>query len=70
MKMLLTRIGEGSKMIVLGDTAQHERGFEDNGLKDLIERLGDSAGDISHIQFNEADVVRNEVIKNILRLYG
>jgi phosphate starvation-inducible PhoH-like protein len=70
MKMLLTRIGEDSKMIVLGDTAQHERGFEDNGLKDLIDRLGDSASDISHIQFNEADVVRNEVIKNILRLYG
>lgn len=36
MKMLLTRIGEGSKIIVTGDLNQHDRGFEDNGLKTLL----------------------------------
>ena len=39
MKMLLTRIGEGSKMVVIGDPNQHDRGFEHNGLIDLLERL-------------------------------
>jgi phosphate starvation-inducible protein PhoH and related proteins len=70
MKMLLTRIGEDSKMVVLGDTAQHERGFEENGLKDLINRIGHGGlGNISHVKFSEEDVVRNEVIKQILKLY-
>ena len=39
MKMLLTRIGDNSKLIVTGDLAQHERGYESNGLKCFIERL-------------------------------
>ena len=30
-KMLMTRIGNGSKMIVTGDLEQHDRGFEQNG---------------------------------------
>ena len=71
MKMLLTRIGEDSKMVVLGDTAQHERGFEENGLKDLIDRMLIARGhaNISHVKFSDDDVVRNEVIKQILKLY-
>jgi len=70
MKMLLTRIGDGSKMVVLGDMAQHERGFEDNGLKDLVERLdGGYQVDISRVNFSDDDVVRSEVIKQILKLY-
>ena len=38
-KMLLTRIGEGSSMIITGDLRQHDRGFDKNGLKDFLERL-------------------------------
>lgn len=70
MKMLLTRIGEGSKMVVVGDLAQHERGFEANGLSDLVARLKtlDSAS-VEHVMFTEDDVVRAEVVKEILRLY-
>jgi phosphate starvation-inducible PhoH-like protein len=44
MKMLLTRIGEGSRIIVTGDTQQHDRGYEVNGLSDLLERLGNHKG--------------------------
>ncbi len=70
MKMLLTRIGEGSKMIVAGDIAQHDRGFEDNGLADLVTRMTNkSSGSMQHVEFTEDDVVRNEVIKEILRMY-
>lgn len=69
MKMLLTRIGEDSKMIIAGDVQQYERGFEQNGLSDLISRICENSIDISHIRFNEDDVVRNQVIKEILNIY-
>lgn len=69
MKMLLTRIGEDSKMVIAGDTKQHERGFENNGLADLLEKLPDSLDDIQHVHFTDDDVVRSEVIKRILKLY-
>ncbi len=69
MKMLLTRIGENSKMIISGDIQQHERGFDDNGLSDLISRICKKSSDIQHINFTEDDVVRNQVIKEILNMY-
>jgi phosphate starvation-inducible PhoH-like protein len=68
MKMLLTRVGEGSKMVVLGDPDQHDRGFEENGLTDLMNRIGTSDS-IGHVQFTEDDVIRAEVIKEILKIY-
>lgn len=69
MKMLLTRIGEGSKMVIAGDGAQHDRGFEDNGLADLVSRLDLDSESIKHLNFTEDDVVRAEVIKEILKIY-
>ena len=39
MLMTMTRIGEGSKMIITGDPSQHNRVYEKSGLTDLIERL-------------------------------
>jgi phosphate starvation-inducible PhoH-like protein len=69
MKMLLTRIGEGSKMVVAGDVQQHERGFEDNGLSDLLLRLSSASTDIRHLEFSDDDVVRSQVIKEILSMY-
>jgi phosphate starvation-inducible PhoH-like protein len=69
MKMLLTRIGEGSKMVIAGDGAQHDRGFEDNGLADLVSRIDLDSESIKHLMFTEDDVVRAEVIKEILKMY-
>lgn len=70
MKMLLTRLGEGTKMVVAGDTQQHERGFEENGLIDLLERMYKSSTNIRHVQFSDDEVVRSEVIKEILKMYN
>lgn len=71
MKMLLTRIGNGSKMVIAGDMKQCERGFEHNGLEDLIKRLShETDKTIGHIEFTEEDVVRSEAVKVVLRLYG
>jgi len=69
MKMLLTRIGEGTKMVVTGDPDQFDRGFEKNGLTDLLERLPAETDDIQHVEFDEDDVVRSAVLKEILKLY-
>lgn len=71
MLMLLTRIGNNSKMIVTGDERQHDRGFEDNGLNDFIKRLeGNTIEDIEHIKFTNKDVERHKVIPKILKLYN
>ena len=69
MKMLLTRIGEGSKMIVAGDIQQHERGFENNGLADLLTRLDPYSTNVRQVEFTEKDVIRSQVVKEILRIY-
>ena len=69
MKMLLTRLGENSQMVLTGDLDQHDRGYENNGLMDLLLRLQPSES-IQHIAFTEDDVIRNEVIKEILRFYA
>jgi phosphate starvation-inducible PhoH-like protein len=70
MKMLLTRIGEGSKMTVTGDLAQADR-LKDNGLFDFIGqvRLVNSTR-ISVVEFEHGDIERHAAVKEVLRIYG
>jgi phosphate starvation-inducible protein PhoH and related proteins len=70
MKMLLTRIGEGSKMAVTGDLDQADRG-EDNGLKDFL-GLADNSTPLGFeiVRFNQKDVERHQVVKEILNIYN
>ena len=71
MKMLLTRIGEGSKLVVTGDLNQHERGYESNGLKCFMERLETATSDrIKMVRFNNNDIERHPVVTEVLRLYN
>ena len=69
MKMLLTRLGEGSKMVVTGDVQQHDRGFEENGLSDLTRRVFTVSDYIHHVAFTDEDVVRHPAIREILSMY-
>lgn len=70
MKMVLTRIGDGSRMIVTGDTAQHDRGFADNGLKDFLTRLSIARSEyIGVCTFNKLDVERHPAIEDVLGMY-
>jgi phosphate starvation-inducible PhoH-like protein len=70
MKMLLTRIGEGSKLVVTGDLDQHDRGFESNGLKMFIERLINSKSDrIKLVQFEGGDIERHPIVTEVLKIY-
>ena len=71
MKMLLTRIGEGSKMVITGDPKQHDRKYEDNGLKDIWSRLeGKQNKRIECITFDFADIERSPIVRDILEIYG
>ena len=71
MKMLLTRIGEGSKMVITGDPKQHGRKYEDNGLKDIWSRLeGKQNKRIECITFDFADIERSPIVRDILEIYG
>lgn len=71
MKMVLTRIGENSKMIVTGDLNQHDRGFDLNGLKDFISRLKSQNSNLMEIiEFSTKDIQRHPIIEEILHLYG
>ncbi|MEX1377346.1 MAG: PhoH family protein [Eubacteriales bacterium] len=69
MKMFLTRLGEGSKMVVTGDITQ--RDLPDgkvSGLSDAIEVLKD-VKDIGIVFLTAQDVVRHNLVRNIVKAY-
>jgi phosphate starvation-inducible PhoH-like protein len=71
MKMLLTRIGNHSRIFVTGDLAQHDRGFEANGLKDFVTRLeATSSKMIGTVEFEQRDVERHAAVAEVLKIYG
>jgi phosphate starvation-inducible PhoH-like protein len=71
-KMCLTRLGEGSKLVVTGDLNQLDRKFAtDNGLKDFIDRLEASgSSSIASVAFARKDVQRHPVVAEVLKMYG
>lgn len=72
MKMLLTRIGENSRLIVTGDLAQSDRG-EHNGLKQFLELYEKSDKErslISVVHFSHEDIERSRVVAEVLKCYG
>ena len=70
-KMLLTRIGEGSSMIITGDLRQHDRGFEKNGLKDFLERLHlVKKESMAVCTFRREHIERDPVVAEVLEIYG
>ena len=71
MKMLMTRIGENSRMVITGDLDQHDRIGEINGLQDFLEKFrGCRSSSISSIEFEKGDIEREDVVKEILDIYG
>jgi len=70
LKMLLTRMGERSKMVLIGDMEQQDNhGL--SGLLDFTERLGDiEHPEISYVKLTEEDVCRSSLVKYILKLYA
>ncbi|MGH7171505.1 MAG: PhoH family protein [Gemmataceae bacterium] len=69
MKMFLTRMGSGSKIIVTGDVTQVDLPKQTrSGLTDAIHRLHDIER-IAIIFLDENDIVRNPLVQQILRAY-
>lgn len=66
LKMLLTRIGQNSKMVLTGDMSQSDlaRNLQ-GGLKIISDSL-DGVEGIASITLNETDIVRNPIISKIL----
>ena len=70
MKMLLTRLGEGSMMAVTGDLAQADR-LKDNGLIDFTKLLESSnTTHLDVVQFEQKDIERHNAVKEVLQVYG
>ena len=69
LKMFLTRLGMGGKMIVTGDLTQIDLpASQKSGLRDAIERFKGIKG-IKIIEFNEKDIVRHPLVKHIVAAY-
>ena len=69
LKMFLTRLGMGGKMIVTGDMTQIDLpATQKSGLRDALERFRNIKG-IRVIEFNEKDIVRHPLVKKIVAAY-
>jgi phosphate starvation-inducible PhoH-like protein len=71
MKMLLTRIGEESRILVTGDIRQTDRKEGDNGLLDFRQLLKEFEGSkyVSSVEFGNKDIERHPAVEEILRIY-
>ena len=70
MKMLLTRLGENSRMVITGDLSQVDlpSGVR-SGLRDALDVLRGTEG-VGFVEFDDGDVVRHPMVARIVRAYG
>jgi phosphate starvation-inducible PhoH-like protein len=69
MKMFLTRLGEGSRMIITGDPTQIDLPpGQKSGLVEAVRILNGVEG-IARVTFKEADVVRHDLVRRIVTAY-
>jgi phosphate starvation-inducible PhoH-like protein len=69
MKMFLTRMGYGAKVIITGDITQTDLPpGQRSGLRDALELVRDIRG-IGGIEFSDADVVRHPLVAALIRAY-
>lgn len=72
MKMLTTRIGKNSKMVITGDLHQSDI-LKDNGLKDFIDKINkynNSSNLINIIDLDNEDIERSEIVKKVIEIYN
>jgi phosphate starvation-inducible PhoH-like protein len=70
-KMLMTRIGQNSRIVITGDVEQADRSNGDNGLMDLCARLQSRpVSGIAVCELTARDVQRHPIIGSVLKLYG
>lgn len=70
-KMLLTRIGVGSKIVITGDVEQADRKTKDNGLMDLEDRVAKCPiPGFEFVKFDKRDCQRHSIIEHVLKTYS
>lgn len=71
LKMLMTRIGIGSKIVITGDVEQTDRRTQLNGLLDLNNRLTKNyIPSIASCYFDVSDIRRHNIIEHVLKMYS
>ena len=69
MRMFLTRLGEGSRMVITGDPSQTDLpGGQRSGLNDAVETLKDVNG-MRFVRLTSQDVVRHDLVTRIVEAY-
>jgi len=72
MKMLTTRIGDGTRMVITGDLNQTDI-VKENGLNDFVDKyklLNDTTEIIQMATFTSDDIERSDVVKKVLEIYN
>ena len=70
LKMFLTRLGSGSKMVVNGDVTQIDLpGGSSSGLAEARQRFA-AIDDVAIVELDETDVVRHPLVSKIIRAYA
>src|SRR5271154_3219441 len=70
MKMFLTRLGFGSKMVVTGDVTQVDLPRDQRSGLVVVGDVLDSIEDIEFVRFGGEDVVRHKLVQRIVEAYG
>ena len=71
MKMLMTRLGENSRLVITGDLEQYDRINQQNGLDDFLSKFkGKRSSSISSFEFQRSDIQREDVVKEVLDIYS
>ena len=70
MKMLMTRIGENSKIVITGDVEQTDRTVHNNGLIDLCKRLETKREGLAVCYMTNKDIQRHPIIDTVLEIYA
>ena len=71
MKLILTRIGENTRLFITGDLEQCDRHGEKNGLEDFLDKIrGRRSNSISSVEFAIQDIEREEIVKEVLEIYA
>jgi phosphate starvation-inducible PhoH-like protein len=72
MKMLTTRIGDNSMLVITGDLNQTDYHHKENGLYDFVKKVEyyNNTDLVKIIRFNDDDIERSEIVKKVIEIYN
>ncbi len=66
-KMIVTRLGQNAKIIIIGDVEQSDLHDRDNKLQAIYNSLNKTVEEVGTVTLDDSDVVRNSLIPKILK---